>query len=356
MNWKGFEKLVAAIHQKESEGADVKWNDTINGRQFDVAIRFRFGLHTYLTVIECRHHAKPIEATDVDAFVTKSRDASANKAIIVTSSRYQTGCFPVAERHGIELYTLKQIDDLPEDLFLPETIEGIAIWGIALVTSQGEIRLPDEDASRLQFIVQNARLSYKGQTRSLADVLDRIISSSSRELSREEQEYPCLFEPPTVIEMPDIDNPFEQRRHELRALTCRAVLTDLRTTRTDTDVLTRGVDPRILAGDLEYTDATRGHSRRIPPGSLGLGADTVFVPGHFYRSLKFRFSYHCDAVNGDLVAMLLLEGYQHGQFLQVEFTFDRRKTTDYQEIEEPDQIERLGRLLASHRRIVASQS
>ncbi len=155
--------------------------------------------------------------------------------------------------------------------------------------------------------------------------------------------------------MPDLDNPFEQKRLELRALTFRAVLTDLRTPRTDTDVLTRGVDPRILAGDLEYTDAARGHSRRIPPGSLGLGADTEFVPGRFYRSLKFRFSYHCVAVNGDLVTMLLLEGYQHGQFVQVEFVFDRTKTADCQEIDDPHQIERLGRVLVSFRRMVASR-
>ncbi len=184
-----------AIHQKESEGADVKWNDSINGRQLDVAIRFQFGLHTYLTVIECRHSDKAIEATDVDAFATKSRDANANKAIMVTSSRYQTGCFRVAERHAIDLYTLKQIDDLPEDLFLPETIAGAAIWRIALVTSTsgGEIRLPDEEPSRLQFIIQHARLSYEGQTRSLADVIERIISSSSRELSREERKYRAGF-------------------------------------------------------------------------------------------------------------------------------------------------------------------
>jgi hypothetical protein len=53
-NWKLFEKIVAAIHHAESRGAKVVWNDKINGRQFDVTVRFLHGLYEYLTVIECK--------------------------------------------------------------------------------------------------------------------------------------------------------------------------------------------------------------------------------------------------------------------------------------------------------------
>ncbi len=48
--WKKFERLVAAIHSAEQKGASVKWNDAINGRQFDVTIRFKEGFYDYLTV------------------------------------------------------------------------------------------------------------------------------------------------------------------------------------------------------------------------------------------------------------------------------------------------------------------
>ena len=51
--WKQFERLVAAIHHAESQGALVTWNDTIQGRQFDVTIRFNMLM--YLTKVSiCR--------------------------------------------------------------------------------------------------------------------------------------------------------------------------------------------------------------------------------------------------------------------------------------------------------------
>jgi hypothetical protein len=52
--WKKFERVVAAIHVAENSGATVTWNEHINGRQFDVAIRFKFQFYDYLTLIECK--------------------------------------------------------------------------------------------------------------------------------------------------------------------------------------------------------------------------------------------------------------------------------------------------------------
>lgn len=52
--WRRFERVVAAIHHLETEGAQVAWDDFINGRQFDVTIRFEHGLYKYLSVIECK--------------------------------------------------------------------------------------------------------------------------------------------------------------------------------------------------------------------------------------------------------------------------------------------------------------
>jgi len=54
---KRLERLVAAMHHAESTGAAVTWNDEIAGRQFDVTIRFKFGLHSYLTIIECKDYS-----------------------------------------------------------------------------------------------------------------------------------------------------------------------------------------------------------------------------------------------------------------------------------------------------------
>lgn len=80
--WKKFERIVAAIHVAEAKGATVTWNEDIGGRQFDVAIRFKSQFYNYLTLIECKDWSDAVPAEKVDAFVTKSRKAGANKAIM----------------------------------------------------------------------------------------------------------------------------------------------------------------------------------------------------------------------------------------------------------------------------------
>jgi hypothetical protein len=82
-NWKEFERIVAAIHIDETKGATVVWNEQIKGRQFDVTIRFKQGLYDYLTIIECKKHTSRVSVDKVEAFVTKSRDANANKSIMI---------------------------------------------------------------------------------------------------------------------------------------------------------------------------------------------------------------------------------------------------------------------------------
>jgi len=41
--WASFERVVAAIHLASSEGAEVMWNEKIEGREFDVSIKFKHG-------------------------------------------------------------------------------------------------------------------------------------------------------------------------------------------------------------------------------------------------------------------------------------------------------------------------
>jgi len=102
-SWKKFERLVAAIHQAETQGAAVTWNEKINGRQFDVVLRFKAGLHDYLTVVECKEYKGKVSVDKIDAFVTKARDVNASKAVFVSSCGYQSGCIDVATRHGVRL-------------------------------------------------------------------------------------------------------------------------------------------------------------------------------------------------------------------------------------------------------------
>ena len=70
-----LERLVAALHGTAGDDVKVKWNDTINGRQFDVTLRFTKAYCDYLAGIECRDFKSRISVDKVEAFVTKCRDA-----------------------------------------------------------------------------------------------------------------------------------------------------------------------------------------------------------------------------------------------------------------------------------------
>ena len=84
--WKHFERLVTAIHQAADQGAEVRWNETINERQFDVTIRFKKGLYEYLTVVECKNYEKAIPVEKVEAFVTKAAHVRADRAVMASTS------------------------------------------------------------------------------------------------------------------------------------------------------------------------------------------------------------------------------------------------------------------------------
>ena len=128
--WKKFEKLIAVIHQAEQQGANVVWNDNINWRQFDVTIRFKLGFYNYLVVIESKDQSSPVPVTDIEAFITKSHDVGANKAIMVSSSGFQSGAKEVALKHNIELFNLSEILDLPEEMLSDEIIPALNIYDI----------------------------------------------------------------------------------------------------------------------------------------------------------------------------------------------------------------------------------
>ena len=115
--WRHFERLVAAIHQAADRGAEVCWNDTINGRQFDVTIRFRKGLYDHLTVVECKNYGNPVPIEKVEAFITKSTDVHANVSVLASTSGFQSGAKDCALRHNITLLHVTTSEEIDPTVF-----------------------------------------------------------------------------------------------------------------------------------------------------------------------------------------------------------------------------------------------
>src|SRR3546814_18495417 len=84
-----LERVVAGIHAVSSGDAEVIWNESINGRQFDVVVRFQLGTLAYLVLVEVKNRSRRASAQDVEAFVTKARDQQASKAVFVTVAGFQ---------------------------------------------------------------------------------------------------------------------------------------------------------------------------------------------------------------------------------------------------------------------------
>src|SRR3546814_12920698 len=91
-----LERVVAGIHAVSSGDAEAIWNESINGRQFDVVVRFQLGTLAYLVLVEVKNRSRRASAQDVEAFVTKAPDQQATKAASAPVAGFQAAPAPAA--------------------------------------------------------------------------------------------------------------------------------------------------------------------------------------------------------------------------------------------------------------------
>ena len=140
--WRTFEHLVAAIQEATHSGATVRWNETINGRKFDVTIRTPIGAVEELTVVECKDTRRRVPVEKVDALVTKACDAGATLAVMVSQNGYQDGCREVAQRHGVQLLTLNEVKAIPADVLSGAFTLAANIYGVSICTQDSQLPPP----------------------------------------------------------------------------------------------------------------------------------------------------------------------------------------------------------------------
>ena len=329
--WRKFERLVTAIHRALAHGAQVDWDCKINGRQFDVVMRFTVGSYNYLTVIECRDTKTDVPVGDVEAFVTKSRDAKADKAVMVSSSGFQSGAREVADRHGIELFSVSYIEGLPTQLLSDELYPALQIYELAFQDAESRdwIYLR-EDRNLPVYLAHNLKITVGGKEWTL----DRVIQSLKNQLLRQASSNSEIY----TLEFPHLSTafiPYSCTTHSVSALKFRYRITSFRALRTP------GLDPFLLSGSYTYTNIATGKVIVIPKGDVKLGFDTVLQPGHFYFNANLEFSYYCISLEGNTAHMALVESYQHGILIQAEFTQSIEYAHQYTEITDPGEINRL---------------
>jgi hypothetical protein len=343
--WKIFEKLVAAIHKAEQKGAEIKWNDRIYGRQFDVTVRFKAGTYNYLTVVECREKNNPSKVSEVDEFVTKSRDAKANKAIMISSSGFQKGCFEVAERHGIELFTVQEVHSLPENLLASSFLTpALSIHSFSLTCGGGIIDFP-EWRNILPFLIKDTFVERGNHRINIESIIDDLYFQLAESAAREPKTFRLELPSTSIVEFPDIKsgNTLETIRLPVSELSFSYQLIAARCYSGE------GLDPYISHKRYEFRNVLSGESKLYSPRDLEVGLDTDFKSGNFYIDAHTNFCYFCHQVESEALTMTMLEGYQHGKHLQVTFSVLRENASSFIEITDTAEVGRLKAMLRTLR-------
>ena len=105
-----FEGQVRRIFEEESVGlSDFRscHLETIEGLDgdyiFDVTARFGALGANFLVLIECKRQRKPIERSVVQLLYDKLRAVGAQKGMVFSTARFQSGAIDFAKAHGIAL-------------------------------------------------------------------------------------------------------------------------------------------------------------------------------------------------------------------------------------------------------------
>jgi hypothetical protein len=341
-NWQKFERLVAAIHKADARGAEVIWDHRIDGRQFDVVLRFTIGAYQYLTVIECKDQERPVSVDQVEAFATKSRDVGAHMAVMVSSSGYQEGALRVAVRHHVEAFTLSKLDEVPPQLLSDELFPCLQIYEMRLQRDQEDSWIELPEARNLPpYLASHLTIRCGSRLRVLHEVVEEVSSEFRQSATSDAQRFTVQFPAGSIAYLPHL-----REEHRVSSLSFLYRIASFQTLRTP------GVDPHFLAGIYEYRDAKSNAIRHISKWGVRLGFDTVLVPGRFYFNPNLEFSYYCKAVEGDTARMILIESYQHRTLIQADITISTEHSGYYLEITDPAEIDRLRRVGAKVLKVV----
>jgi len=340
--WKTFERIVAAIHAVEADGAKITWNDKINGRQFDVTIRFRKFNYDFLVVIECKDYTDPVPAEKVDALVTKSRDANADKAIMIAANGFQSGCITVAAKHNITLISLTTLQRSAEELaksFSP--VLHLSDFRFSTPdTPSGILVLPDE-IGVMRSLLRDFRVEFKGESISPEELISRHQKEAQKQATSGLTTY--------TINLPKGSKLIHPNTGGIDEVATFSYDQQLMTESGITGLEYYSNEPSLSKDIFEMKDAVTGETRLVDTSRIYLGFDTQVEVGKFYVNPNLGFSYYVEKIIGELVTYVLVESYQLGNLMQTTYEQDIQYSDQFVKIIDKVEIERLTGMLNKYR-------
>jgi hypothetical protein len=92
-------------------------------------------------------------------------------------------------------------------------------------------------------------------------------------------------------------------------------------------------------------------AKAIQPSISDSGRNLEISEDNFYVSSESGFFYYREKIEDDLIYWILLESYQHGRFIQAEFTQLMKKPTDFAPVTKPKDLIRLMMILNNYNRV-----
>jgi hypothetical protein len=359
-----LERIVAGIHAVTTDDAQVNWNETINGRQFDVVVRFAVGTMRFLVLVEVKNRTRKASVEDIEAFVTKARDQLANKAVFVTAAGFQSGAVTVAQRHGIDLFTVAFDEqgaelsstsslivmhniDAPEgaepELKIGDLEPVLAIEEVTLIYSNGKRHTLPSEQSQMRYYVEKSVFND-------GTSLDRLIRSHNfriPEAGKTASEH-FKLKPPRWIKPPD---DYYCPQGKVKALDCIVASREARLLSGNIQI-----DPSSFRQPVIYTNVLTGEATSFSLDQLPLGASRA-QPGCFYFLLHPLRYYYCDAIEDDLIRWHMIESFQSGRIIHVTYTQDACYSNHYIPVTDKVILKRLERRLSDYlaRRVETAQ-
>lgn len=336
---KKFERVVAAIHAMEESGAQVTWNDVINGRQFDVTLRFNKAGYEFLVVIECKDYATAVPPEKIDALVTKARDAHADKAVMVAASGFQAGAKVVAERHNVTILSVKAINKSPEELansLSPVLFLSGVRFKVDSVTPETVIL--SDDPRQMRSTMRHTQIIGPQINTTAANMLDAAKSEIQRVATSKNQTFAITLPKGTWMTHPNFPN----HRTPIKAIFVDHVLI----TESDLgEVDYVSDDPRLSPEILKIEDALSGEARLVDTSQLQHGFDTVIETGHFYLNPNLGNSYYVELIDEGMVTYYVVESYVYGNLMQAKYTQNIKYSSQFVPITDQHEIDRLQLML-----------
>lgn len=110
MTWEQFERFVEAELRRSGVGLQefgVEHHEVIEAHDgsyvIDNTARFEALGADFLVLVECKHHSNPIKREHVQVLNQKRQSTGAHKAMMFSTSKYQSGALHFAKEHRIAL-------------------------------------------------------------------------------------------------------------------------------------------------------------------------------------------------------------------------------------------------------------